>query len=159
MGKGFLGTPASIMLDVVVCSLVLVVPLLLISIWLVKFRQNYLAHKKLQIVIFVALAVVVTAFEVDMRLQGGFWAMAKDSPYVDTAFLRNLLFIHLFFSITTVILWVTTFVTAIRKFPNPPGPSGFSPTHKLLAWISVIDMVATVVTGLMVYYYGFWVTA
>lgn len=155
MGKGFLGTPASLMLDVVVCSLIVVVPALLFSIYVVRYRKAYQLHKRLQITLFWVLAVAVTLFEVDMRLSGGFWKMAEGSRYFDTAFLKWLLWVHLFFSITTAVLWVVTFVTAIKKFPNPPGPGAFSRTHLLLGRIAVIDMVATVVTGLMVYYYGF----
>src|SRR5690349_1711982 len=109
MGKGFLGTPASLMLDVVVCSLVIVVPVLLWSIWLVKWRRNYLAHKRVQILLFTAIFTVVVLFEADMRLSGGFWKMAKDSPYAQTAFLHWLLGVHLFFSISNVLLWIVTF--------------------------------------------------
>jgi len=84
--------------------------------------------------------------------------MAENSPYAQTAFLHNLLAVHLCFSVSNVLLWIVTFTTAVLKFPNPPRPGLFSRTHKTLAWASVADMVATVVTGLMVYYYGFWVT-
>lgn len=155
MGNGFLGTPASLMLDVVVCSLIVVVPALLYSIYVVRYKRNYLLHKRLQITLFWVLAVAVTLFEVDMRLSGGFWEMAAQSRYIDTAFLKWLLRVHLFFSITTAVLWVVTFVTAMKKISNPPGPGGFSRAHLLMGRIAVIDMVATVVTGLMVYYYGF----
>lgn len=158
MGKGFLGTPASLMLDVVVCSLVLVLPMLAASLYVVKARNNYALHKLLQIALSAALLVVVLLFEIDMRLQGGFWVMAKDSPYADTAFLKILLYVHLCFSITTVFVWYGTAIWAIRRFPSPPGPNAFSPKHKLAAWIAVADMAGTVVTGLMVYYYGFWLT-
>jgi hypothetical protein len=44
---GFLGYPTTFMLDFVVCALVLIVPLLLFSLWLVKFRRNYAGHMKL----------------------------------------------------------------------------------------------------------------
>jgi len=155
MADGFLGTPASLMLDVVVCSLVLVVPTLLFSIYLAKFKRNFRLHKKVQLVLGVVLAVVVCLFEVDMRMQGGFDELAKDSAYFGTTLMRNVLYIHLFFSVSTVFIWIATYVTALRSFPNPIAPSAFSPKHKLMARIAVADMVATVVTGLMVYYFGF----
>ena len=71
MGKGFLGTDASLMLDVVVTSLVVVVPVLLWSLWLAKFRRNFTLHKWVQVTLSAVLSVVVILFEVDMRLQGG----------------------------------------------------------------------------------------
>ena len=156
--NGFLGTPASIMLDVVVCSLVLVVPTLLFSIYLVKRRRKYDVHKHVQLTLGLVLLLVVILFEVDMRLQGGFWAMASQSPYYNTAFMVYLLYVHLFFAVSTVIMWSITYYITLKRFPSPPRPTAFSPTHRVLAWISVVDMGATVVTGLMVYYFGFWVT-
>lgn len=158
MYHGFLGTSASIMLDVVVVSLAAVVPTLLYSIYLAKWKKNYVLHRKVQLALGVVLGVVVLLFEVDMRLQGGFWVMAKDSIHADSAFLKYLLYVHLCFSVSTVFIWIFTYVTALRSFPNPPVPSKFSPRHRLLARISVADMVGTVVTGLMVYYFGFITT-
>jgi putative membrane protein len=155
MGPGFLGTPASIMLDVVVCSLFLVVPALLWSIYLARIRRNFSLHKKVQLILGVVLLIVVILFEIDLRRQGGFWELAKDSAYFETAFLRNLLNIHLVFSISTVFIWAATYATALWAFPSPPRPGSFSPKHKVMAWVAVVDMVATVVTGLMVYYFGF----
>lgn len=155
MAQGFLGTRASLMLDVIVCSLVLVVPTILYSLYLVRYRKNYELHRKIQIALVSVLVLVVILFEVDMRLQGGFWELAKDSSYVDTVFLRNLLYVHLFFSISNAVLWPVTLLTAIKYFPRPASPAAFSPKHKLLARVAVADMAATVVTGLMVYYYGF----
>jgi len=155
--NGFLGTPASIMLDVVVCSMVLVVPTLIFSIYLVKGLRKYDLHKSIQLTLGLVLLLVVTLFEVDMRLRGGFWAMASQSPYYGTAFLEYLLYVHLFFAISTVILWSITYYFALKRFPSPPRPTAFSPTHRVMAWIAVADMGANVVTGLMVYYFGFWV--
>ena len=48
-----------------------------------------------------------------------------------------------------------TLFTALRNFPKPPEPGLFSAFHKRIAWIAVLDMVATVVTGLIIYYLGF----
>jgi hypothetical protein len=155
MGEGFLGTRASLMIDVVVCSLILIAPMLAFSIHSVKYRRLYVLHKRIQIALLFILTIAVTLFEVDMRLQGGFWELAKGSAYYETAFLRNLLTVHLFFSITTAILWPITTITAWFYFPSPLGPNSFSRKHKVLAWISVVDMLATIATGLAVYYYGF----
>lgn len=158
MGNGFLGTSASLMLDVVVVSLLVVAPALFYSLYTVKFRRNYLLHKRLQIAISVALFLVVALFEIDMQMQGGFWELAKDSAHAGTPFLKRLLAVHLVFSITTFFLWFATFATALRGFPNPPGPGSFSRKHKIMAWTATADMLLTIATGLMVYYYGFVTT-
>lgn len=155
MGKGFLGTPASLMLDVVVVSLLVVTPALLYSLYVVKFRRDYILHKRLQVVISVALFLVVGLFEIDMKMQGGFDELAKGSALAGTAFLDNLLAVHLCFSISTFFLWAITFLTALRYFPVPPVPTRFGRFHRVIAWITVADMIGTIVTGLMVYWYGF----
>ena len=63
MSDGFLGYRTSFMLDVVVCALVAVVPVLLYSIYLVKFRRQYALHKTLQLILGVALLLTVAAFD------------------------------------------------------------------------------------------------
>ena len=70
---GFLGYPTTFMLDFVVCALVLIVPFLLFSLWLVKFRRNYAGQMKLQLTLGLVLLVAVTAFEVDVQLVHGGW--------------------------------------------------------------------------------------
>lgn len=155
MDHGFLGTRASFMLDVIICSLVLVLPALISSIYLVRYLHRYALHKRIQLAITAALTIVVLLFELDMQRHGGFWVLAEGSAYYDSAFLKNLLRVHLTFSISTAVLWPVTALTAWRYFPSPVVPNVFAPKHKILAWITVLDMVATVVTGLMVYYFGF----
>ena len=71
MKNGFLGNDASFMLDVVVCALVLLVPLLLYSLYVVKVQRNYGLHKRLQLALAAILLIAVGAFEIDMRLHGG----------------------------------------------------------------------------------------
>ena len=159
MRDGFLGYRTSFMLDVVVCALVLVVPLLVFSLYQVKFQRNFALHKRLQILLGALLLVAVGLFEIDMRWQGGIRGiLAKRATPLSPAqdqFFYWLLIVHLVFAVSTVFLWVTTTVLALRKMPKPPAPCAHSATHKWLGWLSAADISATSVTGLMVYYYGF----
>jgi uncharacterized membrane protein YozB (DUF420 family) len=161
MGNGFLGYPASIMLDVVVCALVVVVPTLLFSIFTVKIRRDYALHKRLQLALGALLLVAVGLFEVDMQLQGGInGILAKRSRPLspeERAFFDALLKVHLCFAISTVVLWGVTLSLALKRIPSPPAPCPHSPLHKVLGWSSAIDITLTSVTGLLVYYYGFMV--
>jgi uncharacterized membrane protein YozB (DUF420 family) len=159
MDDGFLGYRATLMLDVVVCALAVVVPMLLASLYAVKIRRNYKLHKCMQITLGAVLLVIVGLFEIDMRLHGGIAGiLARRSRPLSgdelTSFYR-LLYVHLFFSITTVFLWFTTLTLALRRIPSPPGPCSHSRLHKRLGWISVADITLTSVTGLLVYYVGF----
>lgn len=149
------------MLDVVVCALIVVVPTLLFSLFAVKVRRNYQLHKALQITLGVVLLAAVGLFEIDMRLHGGISGiLAKRSRPLspqERLFFDRLLTVHLFFAISTVVLWALTLGLALKKFPAPPGPGEHSRIHKPLGWLSAVDITATAVTGLLVYYYGFMV--
>ncbi len=159
MRDGFLGYRTSFMLDVVVCALVLVVPLLVYSIYQVKLRRNYSRHKQLQILLGALLLFAVGLFEFDMRWQGGIRTILpkRETPLTaaQDVFFYRLLIVHLFFAVSTVLLWSTTIILALRRIPKPPCPCPHSPTHKLLGWLSAVDITLTSVTGLLVYYYGF----
>jgi putative membrane protein len=157
---GFLGYRASFMLDFVVVALVLVVPILLYSLYAVKVRRQYALHRNLQLLLGVVLLVAVGAFEVDLHLVQGGWenVVAKQEPPLSPeqlARVRTLLRIHLVFAATTPLLWIVTIVLALRHFPNPPLPGPHSRRHKVLGWLSTIDLTLTSITGLIFYYAAF----
>lgn len=160
MGNGFLGFPPStLMLDVVVSALVLVVPILLFSLFLVKVKKNFTAHRNVQLLLAVVLLIAVVLFEIDMRLHGG-WEQIVNRPAgrlspERIATIRQALYVHLVFAVSTPILWGVTIAGALRKFANPPVPSPYSARHKILGWVSVVDLTLTSVTGLVFYYFAF----
>ena len=150
------------MLDFVVCALVIVVPILLYSLWLVKARKDYNKHKWLQVALGIILLVAVSAFEVDLQIVHGGWENIVRKSHPDDAALaakvaevRPYLWVHLLFAVTTPVVWIITLVLAFRRFPNPPTPSPHSRTHKTLGWLSTIDIPLTAVTGLLFYYVAF----
>ncbi len=149
------------MLDFVVCALVVIVPLLLWSLWLVRVRRNYLAHMRLQIALGIILLAAVTAFELDMRLHGGWQNIVAQQELAKAAFqakvseVRPWLYLHLVFAVSTPFLWATTITLALRRFGSNAVPGTHSRLHKLLGWASTIDITLTSVTGLMFYYVAF----
>jgi putative membrane protein len=153
---GFLGTRASLMLDVVFLAMFAVLPVLGYSVYLVKYQRRFALHKKIQLVLGAVLLVTVTLFEVDMRING--WkTLAKDSPYYGDGWtgVWISLYIHLFFAISTTFLWIWVIVAAVRKFPKPPAPGEHSRQHIVLARLATFDMVATAVTGWIFYWLAF----
>ena len=159
---GFLGYDASFMLDFVVTALVAIVPVQLFSVYLVKYRHAFLLHRNLQIFLGITLLVAVTAFEVDMQWVHGGWKNIvnknPESPRLTGetfAQVQMLLRIHLVFAISTPVLWAVTMGLALKRFPSPPVPGCHSKLHKTLGWLSVIDIVATSLTGLWFYYAAF----
>lgn len=162
LSNGFLGYPTTFMLDFVVCALALIVPVLLWSLWLVKFRRHYVAHKRLQIVLGIVLLVAVSAFEVDVQMVHGGWenivAKQQLSPDALTTKINDVrpwLLVHLVFAVTTPFLWIVTMTLALRRFKSPPEPGTHSRIHKALGWASTIDITLTSVTGLLFYYVAF----
>ncbi len=160
MTDGFLGYRTSFMLDAVVCALVLVVPTLVYSIYLVKFRAKFVAHRNIQLGLAVVLLLAVVAFEVDMQqIQGGWQnVVAKRAVPLSTeqlATVRTVLWIHLVFAVSSPVLWAMTIVHALKKFPKPPAPAAASKLHKTLGWASTLDLTLTSVTGLLFYYMAF----
>ena len=149
------------MLDVVVCALVLVVPVILYSLYLVKVRKHYALHAAIQTTLAVVLLLVVIAFEVDMRLHGGWENIVNPQPEAPRvmgealAQVRTMLWVHLVFAVSTPLLWITTLTLAWKRFANPPQPGLHSRAHKTLGWLSTVDLVLTSVTGLGFYYLAF----
>ena len=159
MSQGFLGYHATFMLDVVVCALVLLVPALITSIYLVKFRRQYAWHRRLQLTLAAILFLAVAAFEVDIRLHHGWENIVKEARPEMAAesldFARKVLYVHLIFAISTPLLWIATIALALPSFGNPPVPSRHSPLHKFLGWCSAGDLALTSATGLLFYYFAF----
>jgi putative membrane protein len=152
---GFLGTRASIMLDVVCVGMVVVMAVLSWSIWQVRAKRNFRLHKRVQLMLVALLAVVLTAFEVDIRLNGWTHRATGSADGTPSDMVYGALWIHLFFALTTVGFWIAVTVGALRKFPDPPLPNEHSPLHRRLGWLAAIDMLLTTITGWAFYLLAF----
>jgi len=155
---GFLGTRASCPLDLVFLSLFAVVPLMAWSIWLVRARRRYGLHKRLQLWLGASLLLVVTVFELEVRIHG--WnARARPSPYWRDGgwndWIDYSLAIHLVCAVPTFVLWVLVIVQAWRRFPVPVAPCSYSRAHKFWAWPAAVGMACTAVTGWLFYWLAF----
>ena len=158
MSDGFLGYKTSFMLDLVACALVIVVPLLVYSLYLVKVKKAYTAHRNLQIALGIILLVTVGLFEIDLQWVQGGWEKVVAKREISAnqlAASRSMLHWHLLFAITTPLLWGATLFLAIKRFDSPPTPGSHSRLHKTLGWLSTIDITLTSITGLMFYYMAF----
>lgn len=152
--RGFLGTRADVLMDVVIVSLVVILPLMAFS-WLKARGRAWDAHKKIQVWLASGLGVAVLLFELDLRLSGGIRTLMAPSRYSGTVTLDSVLYIHLLFSLSTAVLWVVLIVLSLRRFPSPPKPAPFSKAHRRLGMIGMVDMALTGVTGVALYVLGF----
>jgi len=160
---GFLGTRGSIMLDIVFLAMFAVLPVMLFSIYLVKFRQQYDLHRQIQVTLGIVLLLAVAAFEVDMQMMTNWEARAEASPYFDAAQKWTCpvgisLLAHLCCAVPTALLWIFVIVRAVKKFPKPTIPNEYSPTHLRWAKPAAVGMLATAVTGWIFYVLAFVMT-
>jgi hypothetical protein len=155
--NGFLGTRASLMLDVVFLTMFVVVPVMAWSIWQVRRHRRYVLHKRVQLALATVLLAAVLAFEVDIRFFTEWQALAAGSPYYASPinWVKIALAVHLFFAVPTAFLWGYVVWHALRYIPNPPRPSQHSARHKRWAWLAAWEMLGTAVTGWVFYYLAF----
>jgi len=151
---GFLGSRASLGMDVVLIGLWALLPLLAWSIHLVRNRRAYEAHKRLQLVIAAALLAAIVVFEIDVRLVSDWRLRAAPSPFWPVGVLASL-GIHLVFATSTLVLLVWVLWGAWRNFPAPPRPTEHAPRHRLLGRLAAVDLLLTAVTGSYFYWLAF----
>jgi hypothetical protein len=152
--NGFLGTRASLSIDILVVAMLVVVTVLSWSIYQVKFRRRYLLHKWTQVSLGVALLIVIVFFEIDVRMHGWEIRAAGGSDQAP-ALVWYSLYVHLVFAVSSMILWPVTITLALRNFPNPPQPSVHSRIHVPLARLSAAVMIVTAFTGWTFYWLAF----
>lgn len=150
---GFLGTRASLGMDVVLVGLLALLPVLVASIALVR-RGHYRAHRRLQLVIAGLLLAAILVFEIDIRLVSDWRLRAAASPWWPRGVLTAL-GIHLVFAVSTFGLWVWVVSEAVRRFPSPPVPGPHSARHRWSARLAAADLACTAVTGIVFYWLAF----
>jgi len=153
---GFLGTRASLVLDLLAVAMIVIVAVLGWSVYQVRFRRRFQLHKWTQVILGAMLLVAVIVFEIDIRIHG--WEDRASGAIGGAAppIVWYALYIHLLFSISTLVLWPIVIVRALRNFPdNPPLPNQHSRWHIRWARVAAIDMVLTAISGWIFYWLAF----
>ena len=140
------------MLDLVVCAMALVIPLQLWSVRQAKHGRWQL-HRAIQIATSIVLLITLIIFEVDIRLNG--WRhLAEASPYYDSL-VFPVLYVHLFFAISTPFIWGYTLIKAMRQFGNPVTLGAYASKHKRWGKISLAFLCLTSISGWIFFYLAF----
>lgn len=152
---GFLGTRASFMMDLVTLGMIFVVAVMWWSIRQARVHRRYQLHRRVQLALVALLLVVLTAFEVDVRLHGWQQRSADDLAGGASRAVLMVLAVHLFFAVSTVLLWLIVVVLALRRYSNPPMPNQHSPFHRRWGQLAAWDMTMTTITGWIFYVMAF----
>ena len=151
---GFLGTRGDILMDLVVLSFGLILPLLLIS-WRMARRGEYTGHRAIQLSIATALLIAVGLFELDMTMSGGIFALTAASSYAGTGLLNGLIYGHTLVAIASTLVWVPLVIVSLRRFPNPPASNAFGPRHRFWGRTGMVLMMLSGMSAVPLYYVGF----
>ncbi|MCO4770560.1 MAG: hypothetical protein KDA24_11070 [Deltaproteobacteria bacterium] len=155
MPPGFLGTNADLLMDIVLVSFAVILPLLVIS-WRQARAKDYAGHKRTQVGLGIGLAIVVAIFEADLSLSGGIFVLTEASAYAGTTVLKSWIYGHTVVAILTSLVWAVLIILSLVKFESPPAPNAFSGVHMLLGRTGMILMMATGLSAFPLYYYGFY---
>ena len=140
------------MMDIVVVSLIAVVPLLIFSIIQAK-KGAYQVHKKCQVTLAIVLLIAVVLFELEMRFAGGIKNLIEPERY--TLAFRAYLWFHIALAISTLVLWTLTILKALKYFDGQKMDPLHLKLHRKLGLYSTLSLFSTSITGLGVYYWSF----
>lgn len=151
---GFLGSRASLAYDVAFLLELIVIPLFVTSLDLLLVRHQYVAHKKLQLVITALFAVAVTVFALEFFAYD--W---RERVTADVASIPGITYmtlnIHLAFLSISAAMMAVLLVHALRKIPSPPEPCDFRPTYIFYLVLLALQLFISTLTGWEFYLLAF----
>lgn len=140
-GPGFFGTRSPMFMDIV--SLIVVfLPFLMLGIIMLARMKKHKLHAQLQWVLYFVSVVVVTYFEIGVRMVGGF-AKFMEGSGVEHNYALIVLIFHIAISVMTLIIWTTTLFMAKKQLQLNK--------HKRAGYITFFGVIMTALTGGWVY--------
>lgn len=146
---GFLGTRAAFYLDVVTLYFALL-PFLVFYGIRFALKGDFERHYKSQLAILLLSVAVVVIFEIGVRLSGGFAEFVKGSRF-SYDFMVAFLAFHILIALATVVGWVVLIYRSLKRYKNEGCSAVFSAAHKRASRWIFSGIVATSLTGCMVY--------
>ena len=152
---GFLGTRADMLMDVVVLSFIVILPILIWSWRLARHTKQFSQHRRIQLALALTLLVVVGVFEYDLSKSGGIFELTKSSPYAGSVLLNTTIYVHTLFAVVASLIWLVLIAFSLWKFGANPEPGKFSRTHRAWGKAGMITMILAGLTSPPLYYLGF----
>lgn len=148
--SGFLGTRAPLFMDMVTIIVALLPVLLALAIY-PAIKGYYKTHKIAQVALYVVSVIVVGYFEYGVRIGGGFDKFIKGSSLAHS-FVYYFLLMHIAIAVITLVVWTKALYNALSASTKSILPGSASISHKKEAKLASLFILATGVTGLMVYF-------
>ncbi|WP_321777511.1 DUF420 domain-containing protein [Sulfurimonas sp.] len=142
---GFLGTRAPFFMDFVTL-IVSLLPMLVASAIYLARKKKYKYHAYSQVFIFAFSVIVLTYFEIGVRMGGGFDFFMKESG-VSHSYALIVLIFHIIISTITLVIWAVTIFMAKKQIQLNK--------HKKAGLITFGGVVMTSLTGIWVYFLMF----
>jgi len=139
--SGFLGTRAPFFMDFVTLIVAFLPFLMMGAIYFAKAKK-YKIHQVAQTVLFVVSVIVVTYFEMGVRVGGGFDSFIEGSE-VSHNYALMVLVIHIIIAILTLFIWVLA-LTRAKKYLREQK-------HKKIGQMTFSGVVLTSLSGIWVY--------
>ena len=146
---GFLGTKAPFFMDMVTL-IVAVLPLLVYGAVLLARKKMFFSHMLAQNIIFITSVVVVSYFELGVRVGGGFDAFMSHSG-VSYTYALIVLVLHIIIATVTLFYWGWSIMSGNYQFFKKLLPGRASRAHRLLALKTFLGIVFTAFSGIWVY--------
>lgn len=146
---GFLGTKAPLFMDMVTL-IVAVLPLLVYGSILLARKKMFKLHLISQNIIFIFSVIVVTYFELGVRVGGGFDVFMSDSGVTYT-YALVVLILHIIIAIIMLYYWTITIFTGNYNYKKGLLPGKASNAHRIVALRTFMAIIFTSFSGIWVY--------
>ena len=146
---GFLGTRAPFFMDFVTLIVALLPLLIFLAIRLAQ-KKSYKSHALTQTLILIVSIIVFSYFEYGVRLGGGFDAFMEGSS-VSHNYALWVLIVHIFISVITLGLWISTLISARKNSKKKKLPGTHSAAHKKAGIRTFIGIGLISFSGIWVY--------
>jgi putative membrane protein len=143
---GFLGTRALLFMDIVTLWFAALPFLMAAAIYMARCKR-FIAHRRMQTVLFALTLVMVVIFEVGVRFSGGFLAYAEHSS-VSFSALVALLAVHIVIAVAAVGMWAWLLIDSLWRFGNGGGVIA---GHKRYGITVFSGMTVTSFLGVLIY--------
>lgn len=151
--KGFLGTKADILMDIVLIGMI-ITPFLMLYIFRLARDKKFKLHKLLHLILLTVLLITVVLFEIDVRLSGGSLSFFGQGSYANSLWALLFLNFHIIVAMMSFVAWVWLVVVSAKTF-GKSLPGKFSRQHKTYGYRIFWGVCVTSITGIGLYLMAF----